>query len=426
MPSNRSTRLPPRIRVFLAFGSLVLLIGVFLFTNVIISQMQQQTQDLSRWVAEFCADASFPASSDSTITPIFQKLIERLKFPLVITDVQGNPRAWKKEIGVDPALVTPDEINRIGTTDLPMRVRGILSRVSSQVKRLDSIHAPIAMKDPETGQVIGYVHYGNPIALSTLRWIPAAQVLAILVFVTVGYSLLRSVRTNEQRSIYAGMARETAHQLGTPLSSLSGWLELLREKISDQRGAEVRLPAEFLRETLDEMQNDADRLNMVAQRFSRVGSEPILTQQDVVPIVREAVLYFKRRLPQQSTRVTLAEHYEEVPPVNVNRELLEWAIENLLNNSLNASGPGEGRIEVSIRRKREREAVEIEVRDEGRGMAPHERQRAFDPGFTTRKRGWGLGLTLVRRIVEEYHGGRVDIAHTEPGRGSTFVISFPT
>ncbi len=425
MPTNRSTRLPPRLRVLLAGLSLTLLVAVFLLTNSIIGQLKGQTEDLSRWVAQFCADASFPASADSTIAPIFRKLVSKIKFPLVITDDQGQPRAWQG-ISVRADEVTPAEIDRIGTTDLPMRVRGVLARVSREARRLDQLNTPIAMRSPEDGRIIGYVHYGNPTAVHSLRWIPIAQVVAALVFIALAYWLLRSVRMHEQRSIYVGMARETAHQLGTPLSSLAGWLELLRERTAGQEGAEVRLPAGSFRETLEEMQNDADRLNTVAARFSRVGSEPILTQQDVVPIVREAVLYFRKRLPQQSTRVSVAEHYDEVPPVNVNRELLSWAVENLLNNALSASGPGDGRVEVTVRRRRQREAVEIEVRDHGRGMTSYERERAFEPGFTTRKRGWGLGLTLVRRIVEEYHGGRVDIAQTEPGKGTAFVISFPT
>lgn len=425
MSRARSARLPQRIRLVLVMGSLSLLVGVFIFTNSLIHQLNQQTEDLSRWVAQFCADASFPATADTTIAPIFQQLVVRIKFPLVITDTQGNPRAWKG-IGIDPALVSAEEINRIGTTDLPMRVRAVLAQVSGKAQALDQVHAPIEMRSIDTHELIGYVHYGNPTALRPLRWIPLAEVLAIIVFVSMVYVLLRTVRINEQRSIYVGMARETAHQLGTPLSSLGGWLELLRERVSDQAGPEVHLQAEFFRETLDEMQNDADRLNTVAARFSRVGSEPILTLQDVVPIVREAVVYFRRRLPQQSTRITLLEHYDEVPPINVNRELLEWAVENLLNNALNASSPGEGCIEVSVKRKAAQEAVEIEVRDKGRGMTLAERQRAFEPGFTTRKRGWGLGLSLVRRIIEEYHGGRVDISQSEPLKGSTFVISFPT
>ncbi|HVP39343.1 MAG TPA: HAMP domain-containing sensor histidine kinase [Candidatus Saccharimonadales bacterium] len=425
MPRGRSTRLPPRLRVLLAGGSLVLLVGVFLLTNILVGQLKRQTEDLSRWVAQFCADASFPASADTTIAPIFRNLVSKVRFPMVITDELNRPRAWKG-IRVDANAVTPEEINRVGTTDLPMRVRAVLSQVSEEARRLDRLHPPFAMRDPASKRIIGYMHYGDPTALQSLRWIAVAEVVAILVFVGLGYWLLRSVRIHEQRSIYVGMARETAHQLGTPLSSLGGWLELLRERTAREAGPEVRLPAESFRETLEEMQNDADRLNMVAARFSRVGSEPILTYQDVVPIVREAVLYFRKRLPQQSTRVRLTEQYEEVPPVNVNRELLSWAVENLLNNALNASGPGDGRVDVTVRRRRQREAVEIEVRDHGRGMTAYERERAFEPGFTTRKRGWGLGLTLVRRIVEEYHGGRVDIAQTEAGKGTAFVISFPT
>lgn len=425
MPRNRSPRLPQQIRITLMIGSLGLLVGVFLFTNSLIRELNQQTEDLSKWVAQFCADASFPATADSTIAPLFQRLVDKIKFPLVITDANGNPRAWKG-IGISPSLVSPEEINRIGATDLPQRVRTVLAQVKKKADELDRIHDPLPMHHVELDVVIGYVHYGNPTALHNLRWVPMVQVLAIIFFVFVGYLLLRQVRINEQRNIYVGMARETAHQLGTPLSSLGGWLELLRERISGQSGPEVKLESDFFREMLEEMQNDADRLNMVAARFSRVSSEPILTLQDVVPIVREAVLYFRKRLPQQSVRLSLTESYEEVPPVNVNRVLLEWAVENLLNNALNASAPGEGRIEVSVRRRPETESVIIEVRDSGRGMNANERERAFEPGFTTRKRGWGLGLSLVRRVVEEYHGGSVDIAHSEPMKGTTFVISFPT
>jgi signal transduction histidine kinase len=181
-----------------------------------------------------------------------------------------------------------------------------------------------------------------------------------------------------------------------------------------------------LDETLDEMERDVDRLNKVAQRFSHVGSVPLLQLQDVTPVVREAVQYVRRRLPQMDGEVEIRERYEEVPPININRELLEWSLENLLSNAHSALDKRPGLIEVTVERRKESEAVEVVVRDNGRGMSPGEQRRAFEPGYTTKRRGWGLGLALARRVVEDYHAGRLFIRHSEPGQGTTIVISFPT
>jgi signal transduction histidine kinase len=223
-----------------------------------------------------------------------------------------------------------------------------------------------------------------------------------------------------------GLARETAHQLGTPISSLLGWLELLRERVADQPGEQVAFPRADLDSMIDEMENDAARLQKVAARFSHIGSVPNLVLTDITPVVSEAVHYLKRRLPHLGRRIEVREVYGDVPPINANRELVEWVVENLLVNSINAVDAQNGSIEVRLERRAERETVELIVTDNGRGMTPDEQARVFDPGYTTRKRGWGLGLTLAKRIVEEYHGGRIYVRRSAPGEGSTFVIEFPT
>jgi len=223
-----------------------------------------------------------------------------------------------------------------------------------------------------------------------------------------------------------GLAKETAHQLGTPLSSLLGWIELLRERVRMDPDSEVKIERDFLMQTLDEMHNDVERLTKVSARFSQIGSQPALTPQDLAPVVAEAVGYLKRRLPDLGRKVTIAERYGEVPPVNANRELLEWVVENLLVNAMTALEGKPGRIEVTLERRPEVESVELEVTDTGRGMSLDEQKRAFDPGFSTKKRGWGLGLALAKRIIEDYHGGRIAIRQSAPGKGTTFVISFPT
>jgi signal transduction histidine kinase len=224
------------------------------------------------------------------------------------------------------------------------------------------------------------------------------------------------------------MAKETAHQLGTPLSSLMGWVELLRAhaESATPAGDQVRLPRAELDETLADMEGDIERLNKVAQRFSHIGSAPQLVLQDPVPVVREAVAYVRRRVPQAQGAVEIRERYEEVPPINLNRELLEWALENLLSNALTALDKPQGLIEVVVERRAQTEEVEISVTDNGRGMSREEQARAFEPGYSTKRRGWGLGLPLARRVVEEYHAGRLAIRHSEPGVGTTVVIRFPT
>jgi signal transduction histidine kinase len=246
----------------------------------------------------------------------------------------------------------------------------------------------------------------------------------VLLF-SIGLGGLTGIRQAEQRSIWVGMARETAHQLGTPLSSLLGWVELLRSH-GGSGGVEVRVPRAEFDETLEEMERDVERLTTVAHRFSHVGSTPQLQLQDVTPVVIEAVQYMRRRLPRSEGEVVIRERYGEVPPINLNRELLAWALENLLTNAVSALDKKPGVIEIAVDRRKETEAVEVSVTDNGRGMTPAELKRAFEPGYTTKRRGWGLGLAMARRVVHEYHGGRIFVRSSVPGQGTTVVISFPT
>ena len=183
---------------------------------------------------------------------------------------------------------------------------------------------------------------------------------------------------------------------------------------------------EFFTEVLDEMENDAERLQKIANRFGQVGSMPRLEMEDVAPIVSEAVRYFRRRLPHLGKDVDIRERYDLVPPVSVNKELIEWVVENVLKNAVDATEGSKGVIDVDVVRRKETESVEVRIADQGRGMNTNELKQAFSPGFTTKQRGWGLGLTLAKRIVEDYHGGRIWVEKSAPGRGTTLVISFPT
>jgi hypothetical protein len=410
----------------LFLGASLLVAGVFVFTSQVISRLSEEITTTSRVLARFCAQASFPAASDPELRRIFSQVISNVEFPIVITDTLSIPRAWR-QVDVDPSLVSEASIDSVAA-GLPVApvIRERLRRVGERAAQLDRKNAPIPMVQPFTGAHLGQVHYGDPPVLERLRWMPYISAGGLVSLLGLGFWGLSGMRRAERRSIWVGMARETAHQLGTPLSSLLGWIELMRSRTEeDPERAEVLIPRTELEETLGEMERDIHRLTKVAQRFSHVGSAPDLQLQDIRPVVSDAVQYVRRRLPRGEREVVIRERYQEVPPVRLSRELLEWAVENLLTNAVSAIERRPGIIEVAVERREGRRGVDVVVSDNGRGMSPREQRRAFEPGYTTKRRGWGLGLALARRVVQEYHGGRLYFRRSVPGEGTSAVISLP-
>ncbi len=426
-PGSLGLRGKQLLKTGLFVGGGLLVAAVFLFTHQSVTRLSQEVATTSELLASFSAQASIPAARDPALKQIFAELIENLDFPIVITDTTGTPRAWHAA-GV-PAKLVPDAV--LDSLSARMRVSPVndarVSRIRDRIAGLDRVHPPLPMRQPGTKQVIGELHYGEPPLMNRLRWMPYLTVAGTGLLLLLGMYGLTGIRQAEKRTIWVGMAKETAHQLGTPLSSLMGWIELLRAHIeSAPPGGGVTIPAAELGETLDDMERDIERLNRVAQRFSHIGSAPQLQLQDVTPLVREAVQYARRRLPARQGEIEIRERYEEVPPININRELIEWAVENLLSNAISALDKTPGVIEVAVERRGQTEEVEIVVSDNGRGMSREEQARAFEPGYSTKRRGWGLGLALARRVVEDYHAGRIGIRHSEPGAGTIMVIRFPT
>jgi hypothetical protein len=407
--------LPVFLKGYVLAGSGILIALLILYTQQVIGRMNNQVEILSGLIARFCALATFPALENPESQEVFRSIVKQVDFPIVITDAEGRPRAWRG-IGI-----SADDVGDgvIAATD-PSNPIGVMADVMDITRDLDSARSPVAMIDPASGDLVGFVHYGEWSLIKQLRLIPIAQVGIVAVFVAIGYWTYRNIKLSEQHSIWVGMARETAHQLGTPLSSLMGWLELLRESPPDSAAS-----GQDIARIAAEMDRDVTRLSRVASRFGNIGSIPNLKSQDIVPVVSDAVRYIKTRLPRGGRTIEVAEKYEEVPPLNVNGELLGWAVENMLVNSVDSMDKPSGRIEVSVSRRRETETVEIWIRDNGKGMSSREVKRAFRPGYSTKKRGWGLGLTLAKRIVEEYHGGRIWIDFSKPGEGTLFRIAFP-
>lgn len=322
----------------------------------------------------------------------------------VVTDGQGVARAWAgREL---PAL-------RDTSTAALAQVEAVRRQVALLNERQD-------FKIP--GEM--HIHYGDSALVRRVSQAPLWFIGVVVLFALVGYLGLRNIRRSEQRSIWVGMAKETAHQLGTPLSSLSGWLELIRGEVANAVQAGDRERAARLDQMLGEMSKDLGRLNQIASRFSQIGSVPELKPGDVGAVLEETVNYFKSRGSQFGRhRVELV--LEALPPVSINSELLGWAFENLFKNAVDAMGGKPGAIRIRAGLRPEGDAVRISFCDEGRGIAPENIERVFQPGFSTKKRGWGLGLTFVRRIVEEYHKGKISIVHSSPGEGTTFELLLP-
>ncbi|MDX1739990.1 MAG: HAMP domain-containing sensor histidine kinase, partial [Rhodothermales bacterium] len=287
-----------------------------------------------------------------------------------------------------------------------------------RIEQMDARYPPIPIEItfpgmPDVG-LTQQVHYGESHMVRELRWYPYAQLLFVGLFILVGYLGFSYVRRSEQSSLWVGMAKEAAHQLGTPISSLMGWIEIIRSSdIDPERRAEA----------VDEVEKDVDRLKRVASRFSDIGSMPKLEAQSLERTVANTVDYIRRRLPQHGRAIVLRVDVESDLVVPLNTELFEWVIENLLKNALDAMEGGEG--EIVVRGWRQNGKAFVDVEDSGKGIDRREWKNIFRPGFSTKKRGWGLGLSLAKRIVEDYHGGELILLQSRPGHGSIFRISVP-
>ena len=330
--------------------------------------------------------------------------------PAIIVDsVEGRPVAWHN-------LDVPPSLDGLSPGDSARAMQSLLR----QVDRMAQVHRPIEieLRAPTVSadaRLQQYVFYDESGLIKELRIFPYLQLVIVALFVLVGYAGFSYVRRNEQRSLWVGMAKEAAHQLGTPISSLMGWTELLRS------GA---LEGEQQVEAVDEMDEDIRRLQRVAARFSDIGSLPKLQRQDVGRLINETAGYIRRRVPQRGRQIELDVDITGTLDAPANAELFGWVIENLLKNALDAIEGSVGRI--AIRGWTEGALVVIEVEDTGKGIERREWKNIFRPGFSTKKRGWGLGLSLAKRIVEEYHLGQLRVAQSKPGVGTTFRIELPS
>lgn len=334
-------------------------------------------------------------ATEAISSPAEDKALETLTYitennttiPIILTDSKGKIRNSRN---VDESIMVDDV-------------------VKDSVAAYKLIESFKATNTPITLDILGekqYLYYGNSTLLNVLKYYPLALGLIIVLFGGVVYNFYRATKAGAQNRLWAGMAKETAHQIGTPLSSLLGWIEIMRVDNVDET-------------TVAEVEKDVLRLQTIAERFSKIGSEPVLEERDIVSETEKSFQYLKSRFSSQVEFTFTAPNH----PVQVflNPELHSWTIENLVKNAIDAMR-GKGKLQVVIE---EREKfVKIKVSDTGKGIPKTQFRKVFEPGFTTKKRGWGLGLSLTRRIVEEYHKGRIKVLTSEIGKGTTMQASY--
>jgi signal transduction histidine kinase len=389
------------------------------YTRALVDDIRGDTETLVRvyalGVQSLASDD--PAARASEV--LFEEVIKNFPYPVIATDAFGEPLSFRNlDVGI--------------RNELPPWSEEELHRLREAARRMDRRTPPIEISGAN-GRIVQLIHYQESGTITLLRYLPYIQAAG---FILVGLFAFWAIRYNmrvQQGQIYVAMARESAHQMGTPLSSLYGWVELLRAPAEARAGVGADSAAESsgppagsaVPDVADAMAHDLDRLTKVANRFELIGRKPKLVPLDLDELLRDLSRYFEARLPRMNHRVELTLETDDVPAVEGNRVLLEWAFENLVKNSVDALQGRAGRIQIEVDHDPGSREIAVFVRDDGAGIPRAMRKRIFKPGVTSKIAGWGVGLALAKRIIEEYHGGRLELVDTEVGRGTTFRAILP-
>ena len=285
------------------------------------------------------------------------------------------------------------------------KVKSDSNYLKKKIQEFKNQHDPITVEISKEPLLINKYYYGDSALLKEVRYYPIIQLIIVALFIVITLITVSTRNKSTQNQVWAGMAKETAHQLGTPLSSLQGWVEMLKDNPQSEKIA-------------NEMAKDVDRLKLVSDRFGKIGSTPQLEEKNIIIQIEDMVTYIKRRATDK-VNFSINSFNETEIIAKINAPLFDWVIENLLKNALDAMD-GKGSIGINI--KNEAANIVIDIKDSGKGISSQNIAKVFKPGFTTKKRGWGLGLSLSKRIIEQYHKGDLFVKHSEPGKGTTFRI----
>ncbi|MEA2076490.1 MAG: HAMP domain-containing sensor histidine kinase [Candidatus Marinimicrobia bacterium] len=380
-----------RIKFIFIAVSLLFAGGVLFYSQTIVSDLREESEQslifYTELYARLAGDVEF-----SDYGFFFEEIIPRISFPIIITVPNTNEiNAWKNLKGIS------------NTADITSELEEELLSISN---RMDDNNTPVPLIIE--GQTVGIIHYGDSITIRRLTWLPFIEILGAFVILLAGFLGFQYIRGSEKKFIWVGLAKETAHQLGTPISSLMGWLEMIRMKLGDDN------------EITREMDIDIKRLEKVSNRFSQIGAKVKLQSIEASGLFENVKSYIERRIPQKNKSVDLQFVLEVRSKINANPELIEWALENLIKNGVDALEGKPGKIYVSF--KQSNSFITIDIEDSGKGIPDNQWKTIFKPGFSTKKRGWGMGLSLTKRIIEEYHNGKIFVLRSKEGEGTCIRV----
>ena len=395
-PSSELYRSRTYLKWILVSISVVVSIISIYFTDELVGNIKAREE---KYIELYAKTLEYFASTtgDCDLHFIFDEIIvANHSIPVIIADAEGNPLQYRniKEADRESSDSKKQEI------------------LLSEIAKMKSEHEPIKITLMSGKEISGHqwIYYKNSKLLSQLTTYPMVQLAVVAVLAIISFLVFNYSKAAEQNRVWVGLAKETAHQLGTPLSSLMAWVEYIKT-------------VESLKNTdlADDLKKDVDRLRMIAERFSNIGSEPLLEQTNLSEVIEESLDYLRKRVSKKVSIVT-----EYLPDAQIeaylNRSLFEWVIENLCKNAVDAMSKN---IVITVKKRTEGHVI-IDVADDGKGLSRFQVGRIFEPGYTTKKRGWGLGLTLVKRIIENYHQGKIYVRQSEVNKGTTIRMSLKT
>jgi len=389
MISHRYSR---NIKTGLFLLGIILITGIVIYSQWIVEKLREDNRNIVQMYSEIIAEA-VESESDENLNFIFDKIISRIQFPIIQSDINENPQSWK---------------------NLPFEERD-LSRIKRNQKLMDQQNTPIELffSDPVTGkkQLLGYLHFGDSNLIHQLLWLPYLEIGVICFFICLGIMGFTYIRKTENNNIWTGMAKETAHQLGTPVSALIGWIQRIKSH------------PDKIRDIVPEIEADVNRLEQVGDRFGKIGSSPKLNSVNVLELIKGVINYLNRRLPSDKLKIEIEHEISPEIKVEANETLLSWAIENVIKNGLDSMKSNEGTVYVKI--SSDTKGIQILIEDDGKGILRRNWKKVFKPGFTTKKHGWGFGLSLSFRIIKEIHHGTIRILKSSPDTGTTVEIHIP-
>ena len=366
-----------------------LVIGLLAYTQILVNQLRTDNRSIVRLYASLIANV-VREDNDTNLDYVFENIIQKVKFPLIQTDIDHNPQMWKNL----PESVSTDK-----------QIKGF-------IKSMDKYNEPILLtyNDSKIGEInFGYLHYGDSEIVQKLQVWSYIEIAAIGSFVFLGFLGFSFIRNNEKKHIWVGMARETAHQLGTPVSALIGWVDWLNEH------------PEKIDEIIPEMRMDLQRLEQIGRRFSKMGTKSDFEEFDLSERIGRIVTYLEKRIPSLGKKVELRNDIHPGIMIYANGSLLAWSIENIIRNGIDAIERNDGEVSISLRRYDN--DIKIRIKDNGKGIPRKDWKNIFRPGFSTKHAGWGLGLSLSSRIIEDIHGGELKVLESSIDSGSILEIS---